>query len=63
MDVPSGDLRTALLDEPASGLRRDCGSPTVGVGADGLADLLVQGRATNEDDVVIADSPLLELLD
>src|SRR3990170_1268784 len=59
----SGDLRTALLNEHTSRLRGDCGVAAIGVGAHGLAELLVQRRATDEHDVVVPHAALLELLD
>src|SRR3954468_16414560 len=57
------DAGTALVDEPSGGLGRDPGIPAIGVGADGHPEFLVQRRPADEDDVVVADLPILEGLD
>src|SRR5438477_11662324 len=55
------DTGAALLDQLGGRLDRDRGVAAVRVRADRLAELLVQRSPADEDDVVVADAPLLEL--
>src|SRR6188508_3646952 len=59
----SGRTGAALVDEPAGGLRGDTGIAAIGIGTDSGSELLVQGGATDEDDVVLPDAAVLERLD
>src|SRR6188472_601257 len=59
----SGRTGAALVDEPAGGLGGDTGVAAIGVGTDSGPELLVQGRAANQDDVVLPDATVLERLD
>src|ERR1700726_2063731 len=49
-----GDARTTFLHQRACGFDGDGRVPAVGIGAHGLAELLVQRRTADEDDVVVA---------
>src|SRR6476619_6332505 len=57
------DAGTSLVDEPPRGLGRDARIATVGIRADGHPELLVERRAADEDDVVVAHLAVLEGLD
>src|SRR4051812_32051997 len=59
----SGRTGAALVDEPARGLRGHSGITTVGIGPDRRPELLVERRATDEHDVVIADAAVAQCLD
>src|SRR6185436_6415503 len=59
----SGRTGAALVDEPARGLGGHARIAAVRVGADGRPELLVERRATDEHDVVVADAAVLEGLD
>ena len=50
----SGRLARRFVDQAAGGLGGDPGVAAVGVGADGQPELLVERRAADEDDVVVA---------
>src|SRR4029079_4417829 len=54
VEPASGGTVTALLYERDRRLDRDRGITAVRIGADGLAELLVERRATDEHDVVVA---------
>ena len=54
----SGDAGTAFVDEAPGRLGGDAGVAAVGVGADGRAELLVERRAADQDDVVVAHPAL-----
>ena len=54
--VVSGDAGTALVDQGPRRLGRDAGVPAVGVGPDRRPELLVERRAADEHDVVVADA-------
>src|SRR5262245_17892141 len=58
---PSGDTRPPLPDQRHGGLDGDRRVAAIRIGADRLAELLVQRRAADQDDVVLADSALHEL--
>src|SRR5262245_35346822 len=53
---------SALVDEPAGRLRGDTGVAAVSIGPDRGPELLVQRRAADEDDVVLADALVLQRL-
>src|SRR5688572_1955896 len=59
----SGDAGTALVDEAPGRLRGHAGIAAVGIRADRHAEFLVEWRAADEDDVVIAHAAVLERLD
>src|SRR5215218_7240448 len=61
VERPSGDTAATILDERGCGLDRDRGVAAVRVRADGLAELLVERRTADQDDVVVADPPLDQL--
>src|SRR6185295_10773147 len=54
----SGGTVPSLPDQRDGGLDGDRGIAAVGVGPDGLAELLVQRRPTHEHDVVVANAAL-----
>src|SRR5690349_12840128 len=57
------DAGTALVDQPTGRLRGDARVTTVGIRADRHPELLIERRATDEDDVVVAQVAILEGLD
>src|SRR5512146_540244 len=57
------DSRTSLFHERLRRLDRDRGVAAVGIGADRLAELLVEWGPADEDDVVVANAPLRQLAD
>src|SRR4051812_8009491 len=54
---------TALVDQASGRLGGDPGVPAIGVRPDGHAEFLVERRATDENDVVVAHPAVLEGLD
>src|SRR6516165_1964924 len=61
--IASGDTGPAPVDEGLGGLGGDRGVAAVRVGADGHAELLVERRPADHDDVIVADPAGLERLD
>src|SRR5512134_1534999 len=55
--------RPTRCDQLLRGLDRDGGIAAIGVGAHGLAELLVERRAADEDDVLVAQVLGLQLVD
>src|SRR5262245_45687256 len=53
----------ALVDEPARSLGSDASVAAIGIGPDGRPELLVQRRAADEHDVVVADALVPKRLD
>src|SRR3954452_5259440 len=59
----SGRTGAALVDQPARGLGRPASVAAIGIGSARRSELLVERRATDQDDVVIADPAVTECLD
>src|SRR6188768_3394664 len=59
----SGRTGAALVDEPPRCLGGHAGVAAVGIGSHRRPEFLVERRATDQDDVVIADAAILEGLD
>jgi hypothetical protein len=62
-EANSGGRRAPRRDQRLGGFHRDAGVTAIGVGTDSLAELLVQRRATDQHDVVVAQALFLEGVD